>query len=214
MAASSLVQGESPSAIPQSPDPTQVLLQFTTSYVPCSALWVAAELKLADLIGMGSKSVADLARGTATNDDALFRILRLLAMVGIFTETEPRHFALTPPAELLRSDHPQSMRDTVVWLADPFHFNIAAELSPLCAYRAAYGRARYRQAGLRVFLDQPVGVRSVSSRHDESERDGRQRRGRSLRFLEIQNHHRRRRRSRIRDLLHSEEVSADARYPL
>jgi len=49
-------------------------------------------------------------------------------MLDIFTETEDRHFALTPPAELLRSDHPQSVRDTVVWMADPFHFNIAAEL--------------------------------------------------------------------------------------
>jgi hypothetical protein len=100
---------------------------MTTSYIPCAALWVAAELKLADLIA-GSKPVAELAHNTNTNEDALFRILRLLAMVGIFTETEPRHFALTPPAELLRSDHPQSMRDTVVFLGDPLHFNIAAEL--------------------------------------------------------------------------------------
>jgi hypothetical protein len=124
----SLVEGNTLSATPQPADPSQVLLQFTTAYIPCAALWVAAELKLADLIGTGSKSVAELARKTSTDEDALFRILRLLAMSGIFTETEPRHFSLTPPAELLRSDHPQSIRDTVVWLADPFHFNIAAEL--------------------------------------------------------------------------------------
>ncbi len=125
---SSLVDGESPSATPQATEPSQVLLQFATAYIPCAALWVAAELKVADLIGNGSKPVAELARRTSTNEDALFRILRLLAMVGIFTETEPRHFSLTPPAELLRSDHPQSMRDTVIWLADPFHYQIAAEL--------------------------------------------------------------------------------------
>ena len=124
----SLVEGETRSAAVQPADPAQVLLQFTTAYIPCAALWVAAELKIADLIGVGSKSVAELASRTSTNEDALFRLLRLLAMTGIFTETESRHFSLTPPAELLRSDHPQSMRDTVVWLADPFHFNIAAEL--------------------------------------------------------------------------------------
>ncbi|MGH9516559.1 MAG: methyltransferase [Terriglobales bacterium] len=110
------------------PDPSQQLLQMATAYVPSAALWVTAELKIADLIGSGSKPVAELARQTKTNEDALFRTLRLLAMTGIFTETEPRHFALTPPAELLRSDHPRSMRDTVVWLDDPFHFNIAAQL--------------------------------------------------------------------------------------
>lgn len=125
---SSLVEDKASPVVPQAADPSEALLQFATAYVPCSAVWVAAELKIADLIGTGSQSVAELAKKTGTNEDALFRILRLLSMVGIFTEAEPRHFALTPPAELLRSDHPQSMRDTVVWLADPLHFNIAAEL--------------------------------------------------------------------------------------
>jgi O-methyltransferase domain len=128
MPASSSIQTETASQTPQPSDPSQVLLQLCSAYIPCAALWVAAELKLADLIGSSSKSVAELATNTSTNEDALFRILRLLAMLGIFVETEPRHFSLTPTAELLRSDHPQSMRDTVVWLADPFHFNIAAEL--------------------------------------------------------------------------------------
>jgi hypothetical protein len=124
----SLAEREPLSSTAQAPDPSQVVLQFATAYVPCAALWVAAELKVADLIGAGSKPIDELAKKTNSNEDALFRILRLLSMMGIFTETKPRHFALTPPAELLRSDHPQSMRDTVVWLADPFHFNIAAEL--------------------------------------------------------------------------------------
>jgi len=127
-AISSLGERETASVTAPAPDAAQHLLQFSTAYVPSAALWVAAELKVADLIGTGSKSVAELALSTNTNADALFRVLRLLAMVGIFTETAPRHFALTPTAEPLRSDHPQSMRDTVVWLADPFHFNIAAEL--------------------------------------------------------------------------------------
>jgi hypothetical protein len=125
---SSPVKHETHAATTQTPHPPQVLLQMTTAYVPSAALWVAAELRVADLLGTGSKPVAELARATKTNEDALFRTLRVLAMVGIFTETEPRHFALTPPAELLRSDHPQSMRDTVVFLADPLHFNVAAEL--------------------------------------------------------------------------------------
>lgn len=124
---SSLVEQQIPAA-PQEPNPSQVLLEMATAYIPCAALWVAAELKLADLIGSGARPVEELAKESKTNEDALFRVLRLLAMVGIFSEREPRRFALTPSAELLRSDHPRSMRDTVVWLADPFHFNIAGEL--------------------------------------------------------------------------------------
>ncbi len=113
---------------PQQPDAIQQLLQIATAYVPNSALWVAAELKVADLLVQGARAVSVLAEQTHTNEDALYRILRLLAMVGIFVETKPRHFALTPAAELLRSDHPKGLRDMVVWIADPFHFRVASDL--------------------------------------------------------------------------------------
>lgn len=110
------------------PDPIQHLLQISFGYVMSSALWVAAELGVADLLKSGPRPVADLALKTSTNEDALYRTLRMLAMAGIFTETQPRHFGLTPPAELLRSDAPRSLRDAVIWIADPFHFRIAGEL--------------------------------------------------------------------------------------
>jgi hypothetical protein len=40
----------------------------------------------------------------------LYRLLRALASVGVFAEVEEQQFALTPLAELLRSDVPCSMR--------------------------------------------------------------------------------------------------------
>jgi hypothetical protein len=124
MASSSVEHAIHPSAT-QAEDTAKLLLQFTCAYIPCAALWNAAELKVADLLAKGLTQTEEIARATRTNGDALFRILRLLAMIGVFAETEPRRFVLTPAAELQRSDHPQSMRDTVIWLADPFHFNIA-----------------------------------------------------------------------------------------
>jgi O-methyltransferase domain len=116
------------SAKSHQPEASQHLLQIATGYVPNTAVWVAAELKVADLLAHGPRPVSELAAKTQTNEDALYRTLRLLAMVGIFVETQPRHFDLTPAAELLRSDHPKSMRDMVLWIADPFHFRIASEL--------------------------------------------------------------------------------------
>ncbi|HSS97581.1 MAG TPA: hypothetical protein VLK33_11150, partial [Terriglobales bacterium] len=111
----------------QQPDPVQQLMQIATAYVPNAALWVVAELNVADLLAKGTQPVAELAKKTNTNEDALYRTLRLLAMTGIFTETQPRSFALTPSAELLRTDHPQSMRDMVLWIGDPFHYKVAAD---------------------------------------------------------------------------------------
>src|SRR5436190_486801 len=43
-------------------------------------------------------------------------------------QSAPQSQPPDPMQQLLRSDHPQSMRDMVVWIADPFHYKIAAEL--------------------------------------------------------------------------------------
>jgi hypothetical protein len=128
MATTSVEIQETPEQPGQSADPSQHLFQFATAYIPSAALWVAAYLNIADYLRDGPLPVTELARYTETNHDALYRILRLLAMVGIFAETEPRHFALTPSAELLCTHVPNSLRDTIVWIADPFHFNIASHL--------------------------------------------------------------------------------------
>ena len=119
-------QGPGPST-PQ-PDVVRELFQCTTGYVVSSALWVAAELGIADLLSDGPRPVQQLAAQAKVDEGALYRTLRLLAMVGIFAETEPRHFKLTPTAELFRSDAPNSLRDAVVWLADPMHLQIASHL--------------------------------------------------------------------------------------
>jgi hypothetical protein len=111
----------------QQPDPVQHLMQFASGYVPSSVLWVIAELNIADLLKNGPRPVSELAKETRANEDALYRSLRLLAMVGIFAETQPRHFTLTPAAEFLRTDVPGSMRDMVLWIGDPMHFRVAAE---------------------------------------------------------------------------------------
>jgi hypothetical protein len=121
------VQGK-PAASAAQPDPVQHVFQFASGYVVSSALWVAAELGIADLLKNGPRPVGELAAHTKTDEGALYRTLRLLAMVGIFAETQPRHFTLTPAAEVLRSDAPNSLRDAVAWIADPMHLQIASHL--------------------------------------------------------------------------------------
>jgi hypothetical protein len=111
----------------QQPDPAQHLMQFAAGYVPSAVLWVIAELNIADLLKNGPRPVSELAQATRTNEDALYRSLRLLAMVGIFAETQPRHFTLSPSAELLCTDAKGSLRDSVIWIADPMHLRVASE---------------------------------------------------------------------------------------
>src|ERR1700681_222671 len=94
---------------PQAPPSAQVL-QMAFGYLVSSCVHHAARLGIADLLGDGPKSAADLAAATRTNADALYRMLRALASTGIFTETELGVFALTPLADPLRSDAPDSIR--------------------------------------------------------------------------------------------------------
>jgi O-methyltransferase domain/Dimerisation domain len=75
------------------------------------AIGVAAELGIADLLADGPKSSADLAQATGSHARALYRLLRALAGVGIFSEAAPEMFGLTPVADLLRTEAPGSFRD-------------------------------------------------------------------------------------------------------
>jgi hypothetical protein len=85
------------------------------------AVYLAAELGVADLLAAGTRSATALAEATQTDEAALFRVLRLLAALGVLTEPEPRSFGLTAVGERLRSDAPASMRNWAM-LADTVGF--------------------------------------------------------------------------------------------
>jgi hypothetical protein len=109
-------------------NPAQQVLQVATGYIASSALYAAITLNVADHLSGGAKDVAELARLTGANEDALYRILRLLASLGIFADAGPRRFKLTASADLLRKDVPGSLRGMAVFLPDPFHFRVYADL--------------------------------------------------------------------------------------
>jgi hypothetical protein len=73
-------------------------------------IFVAAKLRIADHLAAGPRTVRQLAEATATHEDALYRVLRTLAGLGIFAEEDGRVFRLTPAAEHLRSDARGSLR--------------------------------------------------------------------------------------------------------
>jgi len=113
----------------QSPEQAaQLIFQLGTGYIASSALYVVARLNIADKLAKGPRTAAALAADAGVREDGLFRVLRALASLGVFVETEPRTFALTPAAELLRTDRPGSIHPMALWIADPFHLRVYAEL--------------------------------------------------------------------------------------
>lgn len=101
----------SSSEIARGPEPSQVILQMLNGEWIAQAVAVAAALGIADLLGGGPQSAKELASATSAHADSLYRLLRALASVGVFAETEGGRFGLTPLAECLRSDAPNSMRN-------------------------------------------------------------------------------------------------------
>ena len=91
----------------------QALNQMLGGAWTTQAIYVAAELGIADLLVAGPRTPEELAARTGTHSGALYRVLRALASMGIFAEDVAGRFSLTPLADRLRSDVPGSQR----WLA-------------------------------------------------------------------------------------------------
>jgi len=89
--------------------PPARLLELITGYWITQLIYVAAKLRLADLLRAGPRTSDELARETGAQPQALHRVMRALANVGVFTETAPRLFANTPLSEWLRHDVPGSL---------------------------------------------------------------------------------------------------------
>jgi hypothetical protein len=73
-------------------------------FILSQAVYVAAKLGVADLLAAGPTPVEDLAGETDADEDALYRLLRLLAGYGIFAERDGCAFENTRLSELLRED--------------------------------------------------------------------------------------------------------------
>src|SRR5687767_3190627 len=100
-------------AAPTEP-PRRTLTRLLMSQVVGQALYVAAALGIADLLAEGPRPVEELADATGVDADALARVLRALAAQGIFVEVAPGRFGLTPIADCLRDDRPNSGRPSAL----------------------------------------------------------------------------------------------------
>ncbi len=85
------------------------------------------ECNLADELASGPKPIAEIAKKSGLNENALYRCVRALATAGFFTEVSPRVFANTPSSDAMRTDHPAKMHDMMVWITNSFHFRTYAE---------------------------------------------------------------------------------------
>jgi hypothetical protein len=107
-------------------------------------VYAVAELGIADLLADGSCSSEELAAATGTDESALYRVLRLLAALGVFVEHEHRSFGLTTVGERLRSDVDVAMRSWAILLealggVRPFEYILETVRTGRPGFDAAFG---------------------------------------------------------------------------
>lgn len=96
--------------------PSVTMQQIITNFRVSRATYVAAKLGIADLLKDEPKSCEELAQLTHTHAPSLYRVMSVLACVGIFSEDNQSRFALTPLGATLQSDTPNSLRASVIVL--------------------------------------------------------------------------------------------------
>ena len=103
------------------------LFQIASSFWLSQAVYVAAKLRIADLLADGAQSVRRLAQATGSHPDSLLRLMRTLAGVGIFSQPDAHHFAVSALGQGLRTGVPGSLQSAVLTLGE-IHYPACGEL--------------------------------------------------------------------------------------
>jgi len=102
--------------------PPAAMMGLITGYWVSQAVGVVAQLGVADHLVAGPRNGVELARAVGADPQALSRVLRLLASIGVFAESSPGDYELTPLGETLSTDAPSSVRNFAITETAPGHW--------------------------------------------------------------------------------------------
>lgn len=108
--------------------PEAIMFQLLFGTVVQKGIYVIAELGIADLVNEKPMSAEELAEKTSTDSASLYRVLRMLAGVGCFSENSEGKFELTPLAALLLKDNLNSMRDFALMMGNDWSWQTVKNL--------------------------------------------------------------------------------------
>jgi len=101
------------------PGPTQRIARLIMGHFAAECVHAVAVFGVADLLANWHATIEGLASATGCHGPSLQRVLRILVRFGLFTEIAPGQFQLTPVGATLRSDAPDSLRDTAIFVLSP-----------------------------------------------------------------------------------------------
>ena len=90
------------------------LMQLSSAFWQSRALFVAARLDIATMLGDEALDSVEISARVAASADATGRLLRMLAAMGIFEEKAPRVFRNNKLSAFLRADNPKNVRAMIL----------------------------------------------------------------------------------------------------
>jgi hypothetical protein len=104
--------------------PAVTIFERSLGVIDTKTLGVAAELGVADALGDGSGTAAELAATLHVDADALERLLRFLVGRGTFARGRDGRYRNNRASSLLRDDHPDSLRPWARFFGATWHVAI------------------------------------------------------------------------------------------
>jgi O-methyltransferase domain/Dimerisation domain len=103
---------------PSQESPEATLLRLIGGYRATQAIYVVTALRIPDALSGGPKDAPSLAKDVGVNPDRLYRVLRALASVGVFTMDGDNRFGLTEMGALLKTRTDGSMALTSLFAGE------------------------------------------------------------------------------------------------
>jgi hypothetical protein len=140
---------------PTAAEAAATLRRFIMGFRATQLVYVAAKLGLADLLRDAPQPPYRLAQAVGAEPQALHRLLRALASLGVFAETANGDFALTPMAQLLQTGETGPLRSLALLYGEPWLWE-------------AYGRTLYSVQTGRPAFEHTHGQSFFDYLHDHS----------------------------------------------
>jgi predicted transcriptional regulator len=115
-------------------------------------LYVGVKLGVFDSVESNPKNASDIAKDLNLDHDLAYRLLRALGSLGLLKEGGNHYFSITAQGELLRKDHPESLRGIALLEEGSEHYALWKHLPAMVidgkqnAFLREYGKTIFEHA--------------------------------------------------------------------
>lgn len=134
------------------PDPRATVQDIIFGRWRSQILYAGVKLGIFDALGDGPRRAAAIAQELELDSALSYRLLRALESLGLLKEHSDRTFSVTETGELLRKNHPRTLRGVTLLAEGPEHYALWKHLPAMIrdgkqnAFVREFGRAAFDHA--------------------------------------------------------------------